>query len=60
MASGNIRSPLPGYIIKRIYVVTCTICNEEVNRSMSGDEPETPEEARESILDHDKVFHGPG
>lgn len=53
-----IRSPLPGYMIRRIYVVICNNgCNEEISRTLGGDEPETVSEAQQSVRDHDRVFH---
>jgi hypothetical protein len=53
----QIRSPLPGYSIRRIYVVICETCNEEICRSLGGEEPETVADAQSAVRDHDKIFH---
>jgi hypothetical protein len=53
----QIRSPLPRYTIRRIYVVICEMCNEEICRSLGGEDAETVAEAKDAVRDHNRVFH---
>lgn len=48
---------MKGYTIKKIYVIVCDKCNEDITRPLGGDDVTTLEEARAYIAKHDKVFH---
>ena len=45
------------YTVRKVYVVICPLCNEEIGRAMSGEEPETYGEARALVREHDKTWH---
>lgn len=45
------------YAIRKIYVVICSTCNEDITRTLSGDEPETRRAAEECAADHEETFH---
>jgi hypothetical protein len=46
-----------GYSIRKIYVIICAKCNEDITRTLSGDEPETKAEAEEWAREHERVWH---
>lgn len=43
----------PGYHIKKIYIVICGKCNEDITRTLSGDDVTTKAEAEETARDHE-------
>ena len=47
----------PGYMIRKIYVVICDRCNEDITRPQSGEDVTTLAEARQLVRDHDRVWH---
>jgi hypothetical protein len=48
-----------GYGIKKIYVIICDKCNEDITRAQSGDEPTTRAEAEKWVREHERTWHGP-
>lgn len=48
-----------GYDVKRIFVIVCARCNEDITRPLSGDDVTTRDEALEYIAEHEQVFHTP-
>jgi len=50
-----VRSPLPGYAIKRVYLISCEKCNEDITRT--GEDVEYAAEARAAVRDHEHAFH---
>ena len=48
---------MKGYTIKKVYLISCEQCNEDITRSQSGDEPTTRTEAEEWVREHEKVWH---
>lgn len=55
-----LNSPLPGYLIKRVYLITCDKgCNEDITRPLDGADVESLRDACQAIEDHDKTFHQP-
>jgi hypothetical protein len=46
-----------GYMVKKIYVIICDRCNEDITRPLGGEDLTTLAEVRECISEHDKVFH---
>ena len=48
---------MKGYTVKKVYVIICGKCNEDITRALSGDEPQTRAEADEWIRDHERVWH---
>jgi hypothetical protein len=49
-----------GYTVKKIYVITCDKCNEDITRTLAGEDVETRAEADREIAEHEKIFHGEG
>lgn len=49
----------PGYSVKKVYVIICAKCNEDITRAQSGEEPTTVAEAEEYIEEHQRVWHEP-
>lgn len=45
------------YHVKKVYVVTCRDCNEDIGRPVTGEDVTTREEAGELIEAHEEVFH---
>lgn len=48
---------MKGYEIRKVYVIICQKCNQDITRSLSGEEPSTRAEAEEQAKDHEKVWH---
>jgi hypothetical protein len=46
------------YQVQKVYLITCRDCNEDITRSVSGEEPETVAEADEYMREHEEAFHG--
>ena len=46
------------YSIRRIYVIICQDCNEDISRPITGEDIDTRAEADEAMADHDRIFHG--
>jgi hypothetical protein len=46
-----------GYTVKKIYVIICDKCNEDITRPLGGEDLTTLAEVHEYISEHDKVFH---
>lgn len=47
------------YTVNKVYIIICRSCNEDITRSLSGEEPGTRGEAEEFIAEHERVFHTP-
>lgn len=45
------------YSVKKVYIVICRACNEDIGRPVSGEDVTTREEAGELIDAHEEVFH---
>jgi hypothetical protein len=45
------------YQIKHVYLVACTDCNQDIGRSLSGEDPISRAELDALLLDHDNAFH---
>jgi hypothetical protein len=45
------------YSVKKVYIVVCRSCNEDISRPVTGDDVTTLEEADELMRDHEEVFH---
>lgn len=50
---------MKGYTIKKVYVIICDWCNEDITRPLSGEEPETRAKAEQYARDHDAIWHQP-
>jgi hypothetical protein len=48
----------PGYTAKRIYVIICQRCNEDIIRPMGGDDVTTRAGVDAAISEHEEIFHG--
>lgn len=48
------RTP-PGYTVKKVYLIDCERCGEDITRAWSGDDVTTREEADQVIADHQKI-----
>jgi len=46
-----------GYSVKKIYVIICDACNEDITRPLGGEDVTTRAEADRAIADHQKTFH---
>ena len=49
---------MKGYTIKKIYLVICDKCNEDITRPQGGDDVETRAEADQLIREHQQIWHG--
>jgi len=49
-----------GYTVKKIYVIICDKCNEDITRPQCGEDIETRAEADRLVREHEQVWHGPG
>ena len=49
-----------GYTIRKIYVIICARCNEDITRPQGGDDVTTRREAEQAVRDHDRVWHQEG
>jgi hypothetical protein len=47
-----------GYTVRKIYVIICDKCNEDITRTLSGEDVATRDDALAEIAEHEKVFHG--
>lgn len=45
------------YRVKKIYLIGCETCNEDITRTLSGFDVETRAEAEQAVRDHEAVFH---
>lgn len=48
---------MKGYLIKKVYLIICDKCGEDITRPMSGEEPGTRAEAEEYARDHERGWH---
>lgn len=48
---------MKGYTVKKIYIIICDKCNEDITRPLDGDDVETRADADEAIRDHERIFH---
>lgn len=46
-----------GYSIKRVYIVICDKCNEDITRPVGGNDVETLADAHKAISEHAQVWH---
>lgn len=46
-----------GYTIKKVYVIICDRCNEDITRPQGDEEPETRAEAERCVQDHEATWH---
>jgi hypothetical protein len=46
-----------GYAFKKVWIIICDQCNEDITRAQSGDEPATRAEAEEWAREHQKTWH---
>lgn len=46
------------YTVKKVYLIDCKDCGEDITRSVSGDDVTTLQEADEYIQEHEEAFHG--
>jgi len=46
-----------GYYVKRIYLIICERCNEDITRPLGGDDVTSMDEARREIARHEKEWH---
>lgn len=51
---------MKGYLIRKIYIVICDKCNEDITRPQGGDEPVTRADAEEYAREHDRTWHQGG
>ena len=49
---------MKGYTVKKIYVIICDKCNEDITRPLNGDDVTTRAEADREIAEHEEIFHG--
>jgi hypothetical protein len=46
-----------GYTVQKIYVIICAKCNEDITRTLGGEDVATRARALEYIIEHEKGFH---
>ena len=44
-----------GYIVKRVYVIICERCNEDIARTLTGADVQYAEDAHDAIRDHNRM-----
>lgn len=49
-----------GYTVKKVYVIICDKCNEDITRAVSGEDVGTRDEADRVIAEHEQVWHAGG
>lgn len=47
----------PGYTIKRVYLIQCEWCNEEITRPLGGEDVESRADAEAEVREHHRAFH---
>lgn len=48
---------MKGYQIKKVYLIVCEKCNEDITRPLGGEEPTTRAAAEEYVREHEEVWH---
>lgn len=48
---------MKGYLIKKIYLIICDKCGQDITRTLSGEEPVTRAEAEERVREHEQTWH---
>lgn len=48
---------MKGYAIRKVYLVICDKCNEDITRPHGDQEPETRAEAEQMARDHERIWH---
>ena len=48
---------MKGYTVKKIYVIICDRCNEDITRPLQGDDVTTRAGADQVIRDHEQTWH---
>lgn len=51
---------MKGYDIRKIYVIICDRCEEDITRPIGGEEPTTRAEAEEYAREHERTWHRQG
>ncbi len=46
-----------GYEVRKVYVIICDRCNEDITRPLGGEDLTTRDEVQEYVAEHEKVFH---
>jgi len=46
-----------GYEIKKVYLIICEKCNEDITRPLSGEDVETRAEAERLAREHEQGWH---
>jgi hypothetical protein len=48
-----------GYTVKRVFVIICGRCNEDITRPVTGTDVTSRDEALDTIAEHENTFHAP-
>jgi hypothetical protein len=48
-----------GYDVKRVFVIICDRCNEDITRPVTGEDVTTRDEALDTIAEHESACHAP-
>ena len=51
---------MKGYQIRKVYLIVCEQCNEDITRPLGGEEPSTRAEAEQYVRDHEETWHATG
>lgn len=48
------------YSIKKVYVIVCRTCDENITRSLTGEDVTILEDTERTVREHEEVFHPDG
>lgn len=48
---------MKGYQIKKIYVIVCEKCNEDITRPQSGEDVTSRADAEREAREHERIWH---
>ncbi len=48
-----------GYDVRRVFVIICGRCDEDITRPVTGEDVTTRDEALDTIARHEHEFHAP-
>jgi hypothetical protein len=54
---GGTVASMRGYEIKKVYLIICEKCNEDITRPLSGEDVETRAEAERLAREHEQGWH---
>ncbi len=48
---------MKGYLIKKVYVIVCEKCNEDITRPQTGEDVTTRAGVDDAVREHERVWH---